>query len=96
MVPLVIVRRFIWIFFALINIYFFQGSAPVTGLSDTSSESEDSVMELNGNHDMVDLSKMEKIFVTGVLDELKVCVSYSYQVSVIWNSIESYLAKSQI
>ncbi|KAM5573225.1 hypothetical protein ABKV19_012985 [Rosa sericea] len=60
-------------------IYRASGSAPVTGLSDTSSESEDSVMELNGNHDMGDLSKMERIFITGVLDELKVCVSYSYQ-----------------
>lgn len=66
----------------IIIIIILQGSAPVTGLSDTSSESEDSVMELNGNHDMGDLPKMEKIFITGVLDELKVCVSYSYQVSV--------------
>lgn len=66
----------------IIIIIILQGSAPVTGLSDTSSESEDSVMELNGNHDMGDLLKMEKIFITGVLDELKVCVSYSYQVSV--------------
>lgn len=39
-------------------------------------------MELNGNHDLGDLSNMESIFITGVLDELKVCFSYSYQVSL--------------
>lgn len=59
-----------------------QGSAPVTSLSETSSESEDSIVKLNDKDDVVDLSKMERAFITGVLDELKVCFSYSYQVSL--------------
>ncbi|TQD75366.1 hypothetical protein C1H46_039097 [Malus baccata] len=60
-------------------VYRSSGSAPVTSLTETSSESEDSVTELNSNEDMVDISKMERAFITGVLDELKVCFSYSSQ-----------------
>ncbi|XP_068305501.1 uncharacterized protein [Pyrus communis] len=60
-------------------VYRSSGSAPVTSLTETSSESEDSVTELNSNEDPVDLSKMERAFITGVLDELKVCFSYSSQ-----------------
>lgn len=58
-----------------------QGSAPITGLSETSSDAEDSVVERNDNEEVVNILKMEKIFLTGVLDELKVCFSYSSQVS---------------
>lgn len=58
-----------------------QGSAPITSLSETSSDAEDSEMELNDN-DVVNILKMERVFVTGVLDELKVCFSYGSQVSL--------------
>lgn len=37
-------------------------------------------MELHGKNDAVDLIKMERLFITGVLDELKLCFSYSDQV----------------
>ncbi|BFG31191.1 hypothetical protein CerSpe_174650 [Prunus speciosa] len=60
-------------------VYRASSSAPVTSLSETSSESEDSIVKLNDKDDVVDLSKMERAFITGVLDELKVCFSYSYQ-----------------
>ncbi|XP_050141691.1 uncharacterized protein LOC126617690 [Malus sylvestris] len=60
-------------------VYRSSGSAPVTSLTETSSESEDSVIELNSSEDLVDISKMERAFITGVLDELKVCFSCSCQ-----------------
>nr|XP_043638921.1 uncharacterized protein LOC122610015 [Erigeron canadensis] len=60
-------------------IYRASGSAPITGLSETSSESEDSEVEGVQKLDTKDVSKAEKLFVTGVLDELKVCFNYSTQ-----------------
>lgn len=62
-----------------------QGSAPLTSLSETSSDADDSDIELNDNNDALDLFAVERIFITGVLDELKVCFSYSHQVTL--NSI---------
>ncbi|KAL0326633.1 UNVERIFIED_CONTAM: hypothetical protein Sangu_1741300, partial [Sesamum angustifolium] len=55
-------------------IYRASGATPVTGLIETLSDSEDSEVE---NHDSVDASKMEKFFLTGALDELKISFSYS-------------------
>ncbi|KAK1438468.1 hypothetical protein QVD17_04277 [Tagetes erecta] len=60
-------------------IYRASGSAPITGLSETSSESEDSEVEEVYKLDMKDVSKAEKLFITGVLDELKLCFNYSTQ-----------------
>lgn len=57
-----------------------QGSAPITGLSETSSESDSEVEEVH-KLDMKDVSKAEKLFITGVLDELKLCFNYSTQVN---------------
>lgn len=59
-----------------------QGSAPITSLSETSSDAEDSEIEQNDNDEIVNILKMERVFVTGVLDELKICFSYSCQVSL--------------
>ncbi|EOA17894.1 hypothetical protein CARUB_v10006303mg [Capsella rubella] len=53
-----------------------KGSAPIAGLSDTSSDSEESETE---QKDVFDLSKLESVYVTGVLDELKICFSYGHQ-----------------
>ncbi|PON47152.1 Vacuolar protein sorting-associated protein [Parasponia andersonii] len=55
------------------------GSAPITSLSETSSDSDDSEIELDDNDEAVGPLEMEKIFITGVLDELKFGFSYSYQ-----------------
>ncbi|MFS8029949.1 putative vacuolar protein sorting-associated protein [Helianthus anomalus] len=60
-------------------IYRASGSAPITGLSETSSESEDSEVEEVNKLDLKDISKAEKLFITGVLDELKLCFNYSTQ-----------------
>ncbi|PWA96948.1 pleckstrin (PH) domain superfamily protein [Artemisia annua] len=60
-------------------IYRASGSAPITGLSETSSESDDSEVEEVQRLDMKDVSKAEKLFITGVLDELKLCFNYSTQ-----------------
>ncbi|KAI3710546.1 hypothetical protein L2E82_40329 [Cichorium intybus] len=60
-------------------IYRASGSAPITGLLETSSESEDSEVEEVQKVDMKDVSKAEKLFITGVLDELKFCFNYSTQ-----------------
>ncbi|KAA8522113.1 hypothetical protein F0562_012573 [Nyssa sinensis] len=60
-------------------IYRASGSAPITGLSETSSDAGDSETETVGNHDVMDLSKMERVFITGVLDELKICFDYNRQ-----------------
>lgn len=56
-----------------------QGTAPITGLIETLSDSEDS--EFN-NHDSTDSSTSEKLFLTGLLDELKISFSYNSQVSI--------------
>lgn len=55
-----------------------QNTAPISGLSETSSDHEDTESE----HD-IDVGIAERLFVTGVLDELKICFSYSYQVGLL-------------
>lgn len=60
-------------------IYRASGSAPLTSLSETSSDADDLEFELNDKTDALNLLAMERIFITGVLDELKVCFSYSHQ-----------------
>ncbi|KAI7739602.1 hypothetical protein M8C21_022627 [Ambrosia artemisiifolia] len=72
-------------------IYRASGSAPITGLSETSSESEDSEVEEGYKLDLKDVSKAEKLFITGVLDELKLCFNYSTQTDK--NYIEVLLAE---
>lgn len=57
-----------------------QGTAPITSLSETSSDPENSEAELSDKHDVIEIMNLERLFVTGVLDELKVCFSYSKQV----------------
>ncbi|PPR99880.1 hypothetical protein GOBAR_AA20786 [Gossypium barbadense] len=57
-------------------IYHTSDSAAITGLSETSSDSE---TERNDKNDTTDLSKKESVFITGVLDELKVDFSYNHQ-----------------
>ncbi|KAF6135499.1 hypothetical protein GIB67_015352 [Kingdonia uniflora] len=54
-----------------------EGAAPITALSETSSDSGDSELEYVDNSDSMNLVTMEKVFVTGVLDELKICFSYN-------------------
>ncbi|PPD75818.1 hypothetical protein GOBAR_DD27246 [Gossypium barbadense] len=53
-----------------------EASAPITSLSETSSDSE---TEPNDKHDTVDLAKIESVFITGVLDELKISFSYNHE-----------------
>ncbi|XP_057978559.1 uncharacterized protein LOC131164992 isoform X2 [Malania oleifera] len=57
-------------------VYRASGSAPITSLSETSSDHDDSETELVDNNDVVESSMVEKVFITGVLDELKICFSY--------------------
>jgi hypothetical protein len=57
-----------------------QGTAPITSLSETSSDPENLEAELSDKHDVIEIMNLERLFVTGVLDELKVCFSYSKQV----------------
>lgn len=59
-----------------------QNTAPISGLSETSSDHEDTESE----HD-IDVGISESLFVTGVLDELKICFSYSYQVDLLAFSV---------
>ncbi|CAN4127752.1 unnamed protein product [Withania somnifera] len=59
-------------------IYRASGSAPITGLSESSSESEDIEAD-HGGSDVIDLSQMERLYLTGVLDELKISFNYSHQ-----------------
>lgn len=55
-------------------IYRASGSAPITSLSETSSDPEDSDID---NNNVMDMSMIESVFITGVLDELKVCFNYN-------------------
>lgn len=55
-----------------------QGSAPIVGLSESSSEPEDSE---KGDYNSQDTG-VEKVFITGILDELKICFYYNQQVSL--------------
>lgn len=57
-----------------------QGSAPISGLSETSSDSEDFEKAVVDKCDSMDISKMERVFITGVLDELKIRFNYNNQV----------------
>lgn len=59
-----------------------QGSAPISGLSESSADSEESEAELTDNRELTDLSKLENIFITGVLDELKLSFNYNSQVGI--------------
>ncbi|KAH7549714.1 hypothetical protein JRO89_XS13G0070800 [Xanthoceras sorbifolium] len=59
-------------------IYSASSSAPITSLSETSSD-PNSETELNDNHDTVEISRIERVFITGALDELKICFNYSHQ-----------------
>lgn len=47
-----------------------QGTAPISSLSESSSDPEDSEAEPSDNHDIIDVN-IERLFVTGVLDELR-------------------------
>ena len=58
-----------------------QNTDPISGLTEPSSDHDDTESEHN-NQDVIDVSIAERLFVTGVLDELKVCFSYSYKVSL--------------
>ncbi|CAI9095544.1 OLC1v1031527C1 [Oldenlandia corymbosa var. corymbosa] len=57
-------------------IYSASGSAPITGLSETSSDT-DSENDRLDDEDLIHSSVMEKVFLTGVLDELKICFHYN-------------------
>lgn len=46
-------------------------------------------MDRSDNRDNKDLSKVENLYLTGVLDELKMCFNYSGQVSMA-DTIKSY------
>lgn len=59
--------------------YSASGTAPITGLSETSSDSEDSEREANKNPDAFEILKIERVFITGALDELKIFFNYSHQ-----------------
>uniref|UniRef100_A0A2P2MGT2 Uncharacterized protein LOC105636609 n=3 Tax=Rhizophora mucronata TaxID=61149 RepID=A0A2P2MGT2_RHIMU len=60
-------------------IYRASVSAPVTSLSETSSDPEDSETEVSENLNANDMLMLEHVFITGVLDELKICFSYHHQ-----------------
>ncbi|EEF45057.1 vacuolar protein sorting-associated protein, putative [Ricinus communis] len=63
-------------------IYRASDSAPIISLSETSSDADDSEMELNDKLDASNISTMERVFLTGVLDELKICFNYSGRVQL--------------
>lgn len=54
-----------------------QGPAPIIGLSESSSDDEDSVKRDYDEQALTDLSNLERVFITGVLDELKICFYYN-------------------
>lgn len=57
-----------------------QISAPISALSESSSDAEDSETDLIANQGVTDFLNMEKFFLTGILDELKICFNYNHQV----------------
>lgn len=59
---------------------FMQASAAITSLSETSSESGDEKLE-SVDKIVIEFVKIEKIFITGVLDELRICFSSNHSVS---------------
>ncbi|WCJ20748.1 hypothetical protein M5689_002962 [Euphorbia peplus] len=60
-------------------IYRASSSAPITSLSESSSDADDSEVEPNDNLDSSDVLKMERLFLTGDLDELKISFNYNHQ-----------------
>ncbi|KMT11750.1 hypothetical protein BVRB_5g105600 [Beta vulgaris subsp. vulgaris] len=54
-------------------------SAQISTLSESSSDAENSESEAVEHDDAVNVINMEKIFVTGVLDELKICFNYNQE-----------------
>ncbi|CAI0538916.1 unnamed protein product [Linum tenue] len=60
-------------------IYRASVSAPITTLSETSSDSGDSEAEPNKQLSATEGLKMEHIYLTGILDELKIRFNYSLQ-----------------
>ncbi|GAB2273666.1 hypothetical protein Dimus_008448 [Dionaea muscipula] len=59
-------------------IYVASDSAAIRTLSETSSDAEDLVSE-TGDHGVIQIMKVEKIFISGVLDELKISFNYNKQ-----------------
>ncbi|KAM7253783.1 hypothetical protein ACFE04_031465 [Oxalis oulophora] len=68
-------------------IYRTSASAPITGLSDTSSDPEDSEKELSDQNDVMNLFNMERVFITGMLDELKISVNYSHENNLSFSKV---------
>ncbi|XP_042486677.1 uncharacterized protein LOC122066914 [Macadamia integrifolia] len=64
------------------SIYRASGSVSITDLSRTSSEAGDAKTEVVEDSSVTDLLNMESVFITGILDELKICFSYSHRVNV--------------
>ncbi|KAJ8763967.1 hypothetical protein K2173_003749 [Erythroxylum novogranatense] len=58
-------------------IYRASGSTIITSLSETSSESEDPEAELDSNLKSQDSLTIEHVFMTGALDELRICFNYN-------------------
>ncbi|CAH9120085.1 unnamed protein product [Cuscuta europaea] len=58
-------------------IYRASRAAPITGISESSSDSEDTEMYRNDNHDSKDQLAVENMYLTGVLDELKIHFNYN-------------------
>lgn len=59
---------------------YMQASAAITSLSETSSESGDEKLE-SVDKNVIEFVKIEKFFITGVLDELRICFSSNHSVS---------------
>ncbi|XAR70581.1 hypothetical protein NMG60_11027484 [Bertholletia excelsa] len=60
-------------------IYRASASAPITSMSETSSDGDDSGKEFIENNGLMAVSNLEKVFITGVLDELKISFNYNRQ-----------------
>lgn len=59
-----------------------QGSAAVSSLSEISSPTDNSEDKSFKERTVLDVVNMEKLFLVGALDELKIRFSCSYQVGV--------------
>lgn len=60
-------------------IYCASTSIPIAALSETSSDAEDSETGIVEHDDAIDITNTEKMFITGVLDELKIHMNYNQQ-----------------
>ncbi|KAL8141812.1 hypothetical protein V2J09_014844 [Rumex salicifolius] len=60
-------------------VYRASASAPITALSETSSDPDESDTEVPVRDAESDITKIEKIFIAGVLDEFKICFNYAPQ-----------------